>query len=241
MTTARKSPRGRDGSFAKTNSAHRAFRAPSTRTGRPTSSFANSLPANAFCWSRRCRPCCRTAHGNHHKPSAFRPSPRSSSCGTRPFSDSSRDPSRTHSRDGVSRRMTIRERPNLEFRMTRMLIAAITAVCMASSANAAMNRIEKGQQLKKLHKMYLQGVRDGLLAYNRQLETDTSRRGGGKPYFCLPRDFDLTIDKTEKLASRKMDNTASNLEDGSSNFDERYDVSFPRLLLAKLMEAYPCK
>jgi hypothetical protein len=137
--------------------------------------------------------------------------------------------------------MTIRERPNLEFRMTRMLIAAITAVCMASSANAAMNRIEKGQQLKKLHRMYLQGVRDGLLAYNRQLETDTSRRGGGKPYFCLPRDFDLTIDKTEKLASRKMDNTASNLEDGSSNFDERYDVSFPRLLLAKLMEAYPCK
>ena len=125
--------------------------------------------------------------------------------------------------------------------MTRMLIAAITAVCMASSANAAMNRIEKGQQLKKLHKMYLQGVRDGLLAYNRQLETDTSRRGGGKPYFCLPPDFDLTIDKTEKLASRKMDNTASNLEDGSSNFDERYDVSFPRLLLAKLMEAYPCK
>jgi hypothetical protein len=57
--------------------------------------------------------------------------------------------------------------------MTRMLIAAITAVCMASSANAAMNRIEKGQQLKKLHRMYLQGVRDGLLAYNRQLETDT--------------------------------------------------------------------
>jgi hypothetical protein len=54
--------------------------------------------------------------------------------------------------------MTIRERPNLEFRMTRMLIAAITAVCMASSANAAMNRIEKSQQLKKIHKMYLQGV-----------------------------------------------------------------------------------
>ena len=124
--------------------------------------------------------------------------------------------------------------------MTRMLIAAITAVCMVSSANAAMNRIEKGQQLKKLHKMYLQGVRDGLLAYNRQLETNTSRRGGGKPYFCLPRDFDLTIDKTGETGI-KMDNTASNLQDGSSNFDERYDVSFPRLLLAKLMEAYPCK
>ena len=25
----------------------------------------------------------------------------------------------------------------------------------------------------------------GLLAYNRQLTTDTSRRGGSKPYFCL--------------------------------------------------------
>ena len=25
----------------------------------------------------------------------------------------------------------------------------------------------------------------GLLAYNRQLATDTSRRGGSKPYFCL--------------------------------------------------------
>lgn len=44
-----------------------------------------------------------------------RAQPRSSSCGPRPLSDSSRDPSRTHSRDGVSRRMTIRERPNLEF------------------------------------------------------------------------------------------------------------------------------
>ena len=68
--------------------------------------------------------------------------------------------------------------------MTRMLIAAITAVCMVSSANAAMTRIEKSEQLKKLHKMYLQGVRDGLLAYNRQLATDTSRRGGSKPTFA---------------------------------------------------------
>lgn len=126
--------------------------------------------------------------------------------------------------------------------MTRiLLITAIAAVCMASTSDAAMNRIEKSQQLKKIHKMYLQGVRDGLLAYNRQLETDTSRRGGTKPYFCLPPSFDLTIDKTEKLASRKMENAASNLEDGSSNFDERYDVSFPRLLLTKLREAYPCK
>jgi uncharacterized protein (DUF39 family) len=52
-----------------------------------------------------------------------------------------------------------------------MLISAITAVCMVSSANAAMIRIEKSEQLKKIHKMYLQGVRDGLLAYNRQLAT----------------------------------------------------------------------
>src|SRR4029077_16385253 len=109
--------------------------------------------------------------------------------------------------------------------MTRMLIAAITAVCMASSANAAMNRIEKSQQLKKLHKMYLQGVRDGLLAYNRQFQTDTSRRGGSKPYFCFPANFDLTIDKTEKLTSRKVESAPSSLEDGSSNFDERYDVT----------------
>jgi hypothetical protein len=62
--------------------------------------------------------------------------------------------------------------------MTRVLITAIAAVCMVSSANAALSRIEKGEQLKKIHKMYLQGVRDGLLAYNRQLATDTSRRGG---------------------------------------------------------------
>ena len=123
--------------------------------------------------------------------------------------------------------------------MTRVLITAIAAVCMVSSANAALSRIEKGEQLKKIHKMYLQGVRDGLLAYNRQLATDTSRRG--KPYFCLPPDFDLTLDKTEKLTSRKVESAASNSEDGSSNFDARYDVSFPRLLLAKLMEAYPCK
>jgi hypothetical protein len=125
--------------------------------------------------------------------------------------------------------------------MTRMLIAAIAAVCMVSDANAAMNRIEKSQQMKKLHRMYLQGLRDGLLAYNRQLESDTSRHASGKPYFCLPPNFDLTIDKAEKLVSRKTDSTASNSEDDSTHFDERYDVSFPILLLAKLREAYPCK
>ena len=52
---------------------------------------------------------------------------------------------------------------------------------------------------------------------------------------------DLTIDKTEKLTSRKREPTASTSEDDSSNFDERYDVSFPRLLLSKLRETYPCK
>lgn len=125
--------------------------------------------------------------------------------------------------------------------MVRMLVAAVAAVCMASGANAEMNRIEKSQQLKKIHRMYLQGVRDGILAYNRQLETDTSRRTGSKPYFCLPPNLDLTIDKTEKLTSRKANTAASNPEDASSNFDERYDFSFPSLLLAKLKEAYPCK
>ena len=125
--------------------------------------------------------------------------------------------------------------------MIRTLIAGITAVCTISTANAEMNRIEKSQQLKKIHKMYLQGVRDGLLAYNRQLETDTSKRGGSKPYFCLPSGVDLTIEKTEKLTSRKRESTASTPEDDSSNFDERYDFSFSRLLLAKLKEAYPCK
>jgi hypothetical protein len=126
--------------------------------------------------------------------------------------------------------------------MTRiLLITAIVGLCMVPTANAAMKRIKKSQQLKKLHKMYLQGVRDGLLAYNRQLETDTSRRGGSKPYFCLPANFDLTIDKIEKLTARKMESAPSNSEDGSSNFDERYDCSFPRLLLAKLREAYLCK
>jgi hypothetical protein len=125
--------------------------------------------------------------------------------------------------------------------MIRTLIAAITAVCTISTANAEMNRIEKSQQLRKIHKMYLQGVRDGLLAYNRQLETDTSKRGGSKPYFCLPSGVDLTIEKTEKLTSRKREGTASTPEDDSSNFDERYDFSFSRFLLAKLKEAYPCK
>ncbi len=126
--------------------------------------------------------------------------------------------------------------------MTRtLLITAIAALCMVPTANAAMNRIEKSQQLKPLHKMYLQGVRDGLLAYNRQLETDTSRRGSSKPYFCLPVNFALTLDKTEKLTSRKVESAPSNLEDDSSNFDERHDVSFPKLLLVKLREAYPCK
>jgi hypothetical protein len=122
-----------------------------------------------------------------------------------------------------------------------LFVTAIASLCMVSNANAAMNRIEKSRQLKKLYKMYLQGVNDGLLAYNRQLGTDTSRRGGSKPYFCLPTNFDLTIDKMEKLTSRKVETAPNDLDDDSSNFDERYDISFSRLLLAKLREAYPCK
>ena len=36
--------------------------------------------------------------------------------------------------------------------MTRTLIAAVVAVCVVSTADAAMNRIEKSEQLKKIHK-----------------------------------------------------------------------------------------
>jgi hypothetical protein len=36
------------------------FLSASTRTGTPTSSFANSLPGQCVLLVRRCRPCCRT-------------------------------------------------------------------------------------------------------------------------------------------------------------------------------------
>jgi hypothetical protein len=32
------------------------------------------------------------------------------------------------------------------------------------------------------------------------------------PYFCLPPDFDLTIDKTEKLTSRKVESVFDTLD-----------------------------
>lgn len=83
--------------------------------------------------------------------------------------------------------------------MRPALIAAITALCIASAT--ATNAVQEAMTLKAWRNApernaYLQGVRDGLLAYNAALAL---RHAEPEPEFCLPSGYDLSVEKAEEL------------------------------------------
>jgi hypothetical protein len=76
--------------------------------------------------------------------------------------------------------------------MMKRLICAAIALCVASSANAATLRLKNylapaDEKQRILNAVYLDGLKDGLLAFNIAVA-----RTGTAPLFCLPPTMELT-------------------------------------------------
>jgi hypothetical protein len=81
--------------------------------------------------------------------------------------------------------------------MKRVWVAAIAALCVTSAVNAlSVNsyRNEKEDEMRKLNRTYLAGVRDGIVTVNHALEVD-----GDRPYFCLLSSEELRIEQAENI------------------------------------------
>ncbi len=71
----------------------------------------------------------------------------------------------------------------------RIIMGAAIALCVASSANAATLRLKsyiapEDEKQRILNAVYLDGLKDGLIAFNVVLP-----RTGAAPLFCLPPAF----------------------------------------------------
>jgi Rap1a immunity proteins len=87
--------------------------------------------------------------------------------------------------------------------MTKQMIATLILVfCAISTVNAlSVNsyKSEKNDEMRKLNKAYLSGVRDGIVTVNHAVELD-----GKRPFFCLPIDG-LRFEQAEDTMVQRSD------------------------------------
>jgi hypothetical protein len=86
--------------------------------------------------------------------------------------------------------------------MKKVCVAAIAALCVASAANAlSVNsyRNEKDDEIRKLNRTYLAGVRDGMVVVNHAIEVD-----GDQPYFCVPSGEELRVEQAENIIFERV-------------------------------------
>jgi Rap1a immunity proteins len=112
--------------------------------------------------------------------------------------------------------------------LKRMKCVAI-ALCIASGANASTLRLKnymapEDEKQRILNAVYLDGLKDGLMAFNIAL-----RRTGAAPLFCLPPTLALTSDQTDDILMQ---------EAKSQRYPDDMIVSI--VLLAGLRKAFPC-
>ena len=113
--------------------------------------------------------------------------------------------------------------------MIKWMICVAIALCIASSANASTLRLKnymapEDEKQRILNAMYLDGLKDGLIAFNIAL-----RRTGASPLFCLPPTLALTPDQADEILMR---------EAKSHPYPDDMIVSI--VLLACLRKTFPC-
>jgi hypothetical protein len=88
--------------------------------------------------------------------------------------------------------------------LKRVVAALIIGLCAVSAVDAlSVNsyRDEKNEEMRKIDKSYLAGVRDGIVAVDHAIALE-----GKKPYFCLPDDPNLRLNKLKRFCCRKERN-----------------------------------
>jgi hypothetical protein len=114
--------------------------------------------------------------------------------------------------------------------MIRRIMCAAIALCVASGANAATLRLKnymapENENQRILNAVYLDGLKDGLIAFNIVLP-----RTGTAPLFCLPPALVLTPEQAGDIVMR---------EAKSHPYPDDMIVSI--VLLAGLRKTYPCE
>jgi hypothetical protein len=109
------------------------------------------------------------------------------------------------------------------------MVVALTLVSLSSSADAGVTlrdyKVAKNENEKTLLKMYLAGVRDGLVYLNAELEIEGRQR-----LFCMPDNLVLTFEQAEDIMMRKAEKTA---------YSDDFNISF--LLKDGLKDTFPCQ
>ena len=110
----------------------------------------------------------------------------------------------------------------------RAMCAAIV-LCVASGADAATLRLKnyiapEDEKQRILNAMYLDGLKDGLIAFNVVIA-----RNGGAPLFCLPPTLALTPEQADDILMREAKSHA---------YPDDMIVSI--VLLAGLRKTFPC-
>ena len=110
--------------------------------------------------------------------------------------------------------------------LRRIVAVLIIAFCAVSAVNAlSVNsyRDGKNDEMRKINKAYLAGVRDGLVTVNHAIALD-----GKKPYFCLS--DDLRFEQAEEIV----------LQEGNKSRSVEY-MPVRTVLFDALKGAFPCK
>ncbi len=113
--------------------------------------------------------------------------------------------------------------------MIKRVMCAAIVLCVASNANAATLRLKnymapEDEKQRMLNAVYLDGLKDGLIAFNIVLP-----RSGAAPLFCLPPTLALTPEQADDILMR---------EAKSRPYPDDMIVSI--VLLAGLRKTFPC-
>lgn len=114
--------------------------------------------------------------------------------------------------------------------MVARAVIGLILFSLTSSANAATillrdYKAPKDEQQAAFNKIYLDGVKDGLIALQAILEY-----GGQQPFICFPKNLALTHEQAEDIMMREADKVA-----------DPDLLPIASLLVGGLKETFPCE
>jgi hypothetical protein len=105
------------------------------------------------------------------------------------------------------------------------LIIAFCGVYAVNALSVNSYRDEKSDEMRKINKAYLAGVRDGIVTVNHAIALE-----GKKPYFCLPDEPTLRFEQAEEIL----------LQEGKKSRSLEY-MPVWLVLFEALKDTFPCK
>ena len=104
-------------------------------------------------------------------------------------------------------------------------LALTAAPVAAADVRLDSYRNSKNEAFRNFNRLYLDGVRSGLIAYNARIKSL-----GGQPAFCMPGNLAMTTDQTEDIMLKSADKRAA-----------KGDTLIAHLLLSGLQDTFPCE